>query len=67
MTTPPTFPPAKLWDLMTDTVEAEIAYGLRRADKHADDPLTPAQVERVQAAVYTAVTDGLAESFSWPE
>jgi len=66
-TTPPPFPPANLWDLMTEVVERELNYGLRRADKHANDPLTPNQCDRVRDAVYTAITSGLAEAFSWPE
>lgn len=52
---------------LVDALESGIAYGLRRADKHADDPLTPKQIERVEREVYEHVLMAICERFSFEE
>lgn len=58
---------ARVYPLMTETVEAGIAYGLQRADKHADDVLTDAQRARVLDQVHLAVMDAICERFEFED
>lgn len=53
------------WKVMEEAVDAGIAYGLNRADKHAADVLTDAQRQRVANAVYEAVVLEMSERFEW--
>ena len=55
------------WKVMEEAVSEGIAYGLNRADKHADDVLTDAQRQRVTTAVYEAVMLEMSERFMWDD
>jgi len=54
---------AKVYDLLAVAVEEGVARGLRAADKHADDPLTEIQRERVASYVETAVLGAMVDRF----
>lgn len=58
---------ANPWYAADEAVEDGIAYGMNRADKHADDVLTDAQRARVIAAVHDAVMTELSIRFVWDE
>ena len=58
---------ANPWHMMHEALDAGIAYGLNRADKHADDPLTDAQRARVVNAVFDAVLLEVSERFLWDD
>jgi hypothetical protein len=60
---------ANLYNLANEAVEAGVAYGIRRADKHAgdDECLTSAQRERVERAVIDAVMLELCERFRFDD
>ena len=55
------------WRVLEDALDAGIACGLNRADKHADDVLTDAQRWRVTTAVYEAVMLEMSERFMWDD
>ena len=55
------------WKVLEDALDAGIAYGVNRADKHADDVLTDAQRQRVTTAVYEAVMLEMSERFMWDD
>lgn len=54
-----------VYRLVAETVEAGIAYGLNRADKHANDPLTPEQRRRVEQALDDALMGEFVERFQF--
>lgn len=58
---------ANEYSLVQMAVEEGIAFGLSRADKYADDPLTEAQRERVSLAVDTAVMAAICEWFTFQD
>lgn len=58
---------ANPWRVLEDALDAGIAYGLNRADKHAVDVLTDAQRQRVTTAVYDAVMLEMDERFMWDD
>ena len=49
------------YEIVMRAVEEGVSYGLNRADKHASDPLTEQQRERVQREVEAAVSNALSE------
>jgi hypothetical protein len=54
---------ARVYPILEQSVEEGVAAGLRRADKHADDPLTESQIDRVSECVRQAVLDAIMERF----
>ena len=58
---------AKEYPALVDAVESGVACGLTRADKHASDPLTVAQRERVQDQVYEHVLSAICERFRFED
>jgi hypothetical protein len=56
---------AKDYPALLDAVDSGVAYGLMRADKHADDPLTQAQRERVKQQVEEHVMSAICERFEF--
>jgi hypothetical protein len=52
--------------LMT-AVEDGIRYGLRRADKHANDPLTETQRERMQTQLEIEIGNAICEILKFDE
>lgn len=57
----------KEYPALVDALESGIACGLTRADKHADDPLTEAQRERVEREVYEHVLSAIYERFRFED
>jgi hypothetical protein len=53
------------YQVLQRCVEEGIAYGVTRADKYADDPLTEAQRQRVVEQVGRAVMHEIAEWFTF--
>ena len=54
---------AKDYPALVDAIESGVACGLARADKHASDPLTEAQCQRVEKEVYDHVLSAICERF----
>ena len=54
-------PKINAYAVISESVDSGIAYGLNRADKHASDPLTEAQRERVRYHVEQEVMNALCE------
>lgn len=57
----------KEYPALVDAVESGVAYGLSRADKHADDPLTEKQRARVQEQVCEHVLSAICERFRFED
>jgi hypothetical protein len=53
------------YTILCDCLDAGIAYGLRRADKHADDPLTDAQRERLAEHLEREILNAICEKFDF--
>jgi hypothetical protein len=51
--------------VIADCVEAGISFGLSRVDKHAPNPLTPDQRERVKEHVEREVMNALCEKLNF--
>ena len=47
--------------VISDAVDVGVRLGLRRGDKHADDPLTEQQLERMHEHVEREVMNALSE------
>jgi len=58
---------AKEYPALVDAVESGVATGLTRADKHASDPLTEAQRDRVTQQVYEHVLSAICERFRFED
>jgi len=54
---------AQIYPLLQAGIDEGVATGLRKADKHADDPLTDSQRERVARHIEQAVSDALMDRF----
>jgi hypothetical protein len=54
---------ARVYDLLSAAVEEGVAVGVRRADKHADDPLTDRQRERIIDHVQQDVLGAILDRF----
>ena len=54
-----------LYAIVDRAVEEGVSYGVMRADKHASDPITDAQAERVKEHVEAGVMSALSEVIEW--
>jgi hypothetical protein len=56
---------AKDYPALVDAIDSGVSYGLLRADKYADDPLTEAQRDRVKEQVAQHVMSAICERFAF--
>lgn len=54
-------PKIDTYAVLMRAVEEGIAYGLNRADKHADDPLTIPQRQRIEHQLNVAISNALCD------
>jgi hypothetical protein len=54
---------AKDYPALVDAIESGVACGLARAEKHADDPLTDAQRERLREHIADQMLSAICERF----
>ncbi|MCR4374169.1 MAG: hypothetical protein NUW22_04910 [Acidobacteria bacterium] len=58
---------AKEYPALVDALDSGILFGLSRADKHASDPLTEAQRDRVAEHVNREVLNAICERFDFED
>jgi hypothetical protein len=51
--------------VLQDALDTGISFALNRADKHADDPLTEAQRERLRSQLEIEIPNAILEYFSF--
>ncbi len=54
-----------VYAVLSECVEQGIACGLRRSDKHADDPLTAEQRARVEEHIDREVMNAICDKFEF--
>ena len=52
--------------ILIECIEAGVAYGLRRADKHASDPLTADQCARLADHLERELLSAICAKFTFP-
>ena len=58
---------AKEYPALVDAIDSGVLCGLTRADKHATDPLTDTQRNRVHGQVSRYVLDAICERFHFED